>query len=76
MASITSSAVSMSCGEDISGLACCGQYKYYAFPDVEERTAPRVVFNLTSGQLKAVYWRYDSCPVEEAHVTDGECTGW
>ena len=63
-------------GESISGLACCGQYKYYAFPAVDERVAPRVAFNLTSGTLKAVYWRYDACPVEEEHVRDGTCVGW
>ena len=26
--------------------------------------------------MKALYWRYDSCPQEEEHVVDGVCTGW
>lgn len=63
-------------GDEISGRVCCGQYKYYAFPAVPEHAAPRVAFNLSSGRLKAVYWRYASCPIEEYHVRDGTCTGW
>ena len=63
-------------GESISGTVCCGQYKFYAFPQVGERLAPRVAINLTSGQLKAAYWRYGSCPQEAADVVDGVCTGW
>ena len=63
-------------GESLSGMACCGQYKYYAFPGVASSAAPRVDFNLTAGRLKAVYWRYASCPVEELHVRDGRCRGW
>lgn len=63
-------------GDSISGFACCGAYKYYAFPAVEERVAPLVAFNLTSGTVKAIYWRYDSCPIEQSHVVDGACTGW
>ena len=60
----------------IDGFACCGQYKYYAFESVHERTAPLVNFNLTSGRIKALYWRYNSCPREEEHVYDGNCLGW
>ena len=29
-------------GDTLEGFACCGQYKYYAFPQVEERVAPSV----------------------------------
>lgn len=38
--------------------------------------APLVDFNLTSGQLKAIYWRYDACPREDVHVDNGVCEGW
>ena len=54
-------------GEETSGTACCGQYKYYAFPSVEERLAPLVHLNLTSGNIKvptavaAVWRRWDAC---------------
>ena len=116
-------------GEDASGTACCGQYKYYAFPGVDERVAPLVDFNLTSGNIKvphgciedggggggsggstdggdeggnearawrcapelkvvaplpqALYWKYNSCPIEEQDATFGsgssglsDCRGW
>ena len=63
-------------GDTLEGFACCGQYKYYAFPQVEERVAPSVDFQLTSGQIKALYWRYDTCPIETEHVVDGRCRGW
>ena len=36
----------------VSGVACCNEYKYYAFPAVPEREAPSVDFNLTSGMIK------------------------
>jgi len=63
-------------GDTVSGFVCCHQYKYYAFEGVDERRAPSVDFNLSSGQLKAIYWRYDSCPIENQHVVSGSCLGW
>ena len=62
--------------DSIEGFTCCSQYKYYAFPRVGEREAPVVDFNLTSGFIKALYWRYDTCPIEDVHVVDGVCEGW
>ena len=46
-----------SLGDSLTGFACCDQYKYYAFEGVDERVAPSVQFNLTRGQIKALYWR-------------------
>ena len=63
-------------GDSVEGYACCGQYKYYAFPAVDERVAPSAFFNLSHGRVKAIYWRYGSCPREELHVSGGVCTGW
>ena len=63
-------------GDSLSGFVCCNQYKYYAFTSVHERVAPSVAMNVTSGRLKAIYWRYDSCPVEPRHVVSGSCIGW
>ena len=63
-------------GDSLSGFVCCNQYKYYAFTSVHERVAPSVAMNVTSGRLKAIYWRYDSCPVEPRHVVSGSCLGW
>jgi len=63
-------------GDAMSGFACCNQYKYYAFQGVSEHVAPAVYFNLTSGRIKALYWRYDSCPVEEEDVVSGNCLSW
>jgi len=63
-------------GDTVSGFTCCNQYKYYAFEGVDENIAPSVDFNVTSGRIKALYWRYDSCPVETSHVVNGECRGW
>ena len=60
----------------MSGFVCCGQYKYYAFPHVEEKVAPSVDFNLTTGRIKALYWRHDACPRESEHVDNGRCRGW
>ena len=65
-----------SLGDALDGFACCGQYKYYAFEGLDERLAPLADFELTSGHIKALYWRYDTCPVEEEHVADGKCIGW
>uniref|UniRef100_A0A7S3BHP5 Uncharacterized protein n=1 Tax=Haptolina ericina TaxID=156174 RepID=A0A7S3BHP5_9EUKA len=74
---------SLSLGEASSGVACCGQYKYYVFPAVSESVAPAVDFNLTSGAIKALYWKYDSCPVEADDVIlstsssgASTCRGW
>lgn len=68
-------------GDAISGFACCGQYKYYAFTGVSELVGPVVRFNVTAGRVKALYWRYDACPREERDVLyddgrDGTCIGW
>jgi hypothetical protein len=63
-------------GETVTGYVCCGQYKYYAFPGLDERIAPTAAFNLTSGRVKALYWRYGSCPREAEHVKGGVCQGW
>ena len=65
-----------SLGDSISGYTCCSQYKYYAFTGVSEHVAPLVNVNVTTGRIKTVYWRYDSCPREPVHVRDGICVGW
>ena len=35
-----------------------------------------VRFNLTSGTMKTVYWKYASCPNEQVDVVGPVCTGW
>jgi len=63
-------------GEKASGFACCGAYRYYAFPSLSEAEAALARFNVTAGEMKAIYWKYDSCPVEEQDVAGEVCTGW
>lgn len=64
-------------GESTQGLACCGEYKYYAFPELPENQAPVAFLNLSSGAIKALYWKYASCPVENEDVRGEVCVdGW
>jgi len=63
-------------GDAAQGFACCGSYRYYAFPGLTETEAAMVRFNLTAGAIKTVYWKYGSCPVEEQDVSGAFCTGW
>ena len=65
-------------GESARGFACCGTYRYYAFPALSEREAAMVRFNLTTGAMKTIYWKYGSCPVEEQDVDPEQavCSGW
>lgn len=63
-------------GALISGRGCCGGYKYYAFPGIDESVAPAVLLNLTKGAAKAVYWKWGSCPREDADVVGAQCQSW
>ena len=73
-ASIENTALSL--GDTVAGFGCCGQYKYYAFDDVPEDVAPVAELNVSSGELKALYWKYEACPNEALDVVGEECRGW
>ena len=73
-ASIENTALSL--GDTVAGFGCCGQYKYYVFDDVPEDVAPVAELNVSSGELKALYWKYEACPNEALDVVGEECRGW
>ena len=72
-ASIENTALSL--GDTVAGFGCCGQYKYYVFDDVPEDVAPVAELNVSSGELTALYWKYEACPNEALDVV-GEERGW
>jgi len=57
------------------GYVCCGAVVSYVLPDVPYTHAPALTLNLTSGHVRAAFWRHGQCATPSVDVLGASCVG-
>ena len=64
-------------GGDPRGFVCCGAIRHFRLPDVPEAASLQAVVRLKSGRARALYVKWNRCPVPADIAMDtGECNGF